>query len=563
MKGTLSVAAIRNAIAPFVALGISGCLSSQSNEPGAFVPDNADDIIVEGSVGDGPLANSDIVVRAKDGDVLARFQSDENGTYAVTISARSVDYPLLLEASGGIDLVTKQAPDFMMRSAVLNSGDSATANVNPHSTLAFEMARDLNGGIKADNLKKAQAIVVDSMNSGLTTIASSGPISTQVTTSNVAEIVKSSETLAEIVRRTRDALNASGYDIDGDQVIRELGSDLIDGAIEGNGGPRADDRTAAVAVIVSGQVMLEAMVNSLYVNGSDATEAMREAIAQVSPGTPDPTLDELAVTEGMITMAMVGLEAASAISSDPAIAQVMQAVGGIEPGTNASVVKVLMPSNFRGALNEALAMAASGDPTILETVNGVSRSGPADQPAVNRAPTISGSPRRTVTAEQTYEFMPTSSDLDGDSLTFEISGQPEWASFSESNGRLWGTPGANDAGTYSDITITVDDGQATNSVGPFSITVEPVPPVKVSIELNWTPPRENEDGSSLDDLDAYKIYWGTRTGSYPNSVRIDAPGISSYIIENLDPGTYHIVATAINRAGFESDFSNEIVRTAQ
>ena len=447
MKGTLSFAASRNAIAPIVALCISGCLSSQSNDQGAFVPDNADDIIVEGSVGDGPLANADIVVRARDGDVLAKFQSDANGTYAVTISARGVDYPLLLEASGGIDLVTRQAPDFMMRSAVLDSGDSATANVNPHSTLAFEMARDLNGGIKGDNLKKAQAIVVESMNSGLTSIVSSGPISTQVTTSNVAEIVKSSETLAEIIRRTRDALNAAGYETDGDQVIRELGSDLIDGVIEGNGGPRASDRTAAVAVVVSAQVMLESMSNSLHVNGSDATEAMRQAIAQVAPGAPDPTLDELVVTEEMISMAMVGLEAASTVSSDPSIAQVMQALGGIEPGTAASVIKVLLPSNFRSALNEALAVVAIGDSNLIESVNGVSRSGPSDQPAVNRAPTISGSPNKTVTAEDPYEFMPTSSDLDGDSLTFEISGKPDWASFSESNGRLWGTPGANDAGT--------------------------------------------------------------------------------------------------------------------
>ena len=51
-------------------------------------------------------------------------------------------------------------------------------------------------------------------------------------------------------------------------VIQALGSDLIDGVIEGNGGPRSDNRLAAITNIVAAQVLLEAMANELHVNGS-------------------------------------------------------------------------------------------------------------------------------------------------------------------------------------------------------------------------------------------------------------------------------------------------------
>ena len=62
-----------------------------------------------------------------------------------------------------------------------------------------------------------------------------------------------------------------------DAVIEALASDLIDKVIEGNGGPRADARVAAVANVATAQVILEAMNNELHVNGTDATDAMRRA----------------------------------------------------------------------------------------------------------------------------------------------------------------------------------------------------------------------------------------------------------------------------------------------
>src|SRR5690606_18679553 len=68
-----------------------------------------------------------------------------------------------------------------------------------------------------------------------------------------------------------------------------------------------------------------------------------------------------------------------------------------------------------------------------------------------------------------YSFTPTASDPDRDTLGFSIENRPSWATFSSSTGRLSGTPTS--SGTFSNIIITVSDGQATASLPPFSITV--------------------------------------------------------------------------------------------
>ena len=79
--------------------------------------------------------------------------------------------------------------------------------------------------------------------------------------------------------------------------------------------------------------------------------------------------------------------------------------------------------------------------------------------------------------------------------------------------------------------------------------------------LDWTPPTQNEDGSTLTDLAGYFIYYGESSGSYPNRIRIDNPSISTYVVENLLPRTYYIVATSFNSTGIESRYSGEAVKT--
>jgi hypothetical protein len=91
--------------------------------------------------------------------------------------------------------------------------------------------------------------------------------------------------------------------------------------------------------------------------------------------------------------------------------------------------------------------------------------------ALNSAPTITGTPFTTVAAGNAYAFQPTGADVDGDPLTYVIESMPSWAAFNTANGRLSGTPGAANVGTYARIVISVSDGRALTALPAFSITV--------------------------------------------------------------------------------------------
>lgn len=178
--------------------------------------------------------------------------------------------------------------------------------------------------------------------------------------------------------------------------------------------------------------------------------------------------------------------------------------------------------------------------------------------ATNSAPSISGTAPTAITVGGEYRFIPTASDADDDTLTFSVSGLPRWAEFDASTGQFSGAPESGDVGTYSNISISVTDGNASASLSQFSITVNAI--ANGSVTLSWTAPTENEDGSALTDLDGYCIYWGTTPGEYHEPVIIDNESVTTYVVENIPPGTYEFVATSFNQSGVESRYSSPVTK---
>ena len=82
-----------------------------------------------------------------------------------------------------------------------------------------------------------------------------------------------------------------------------------------------------------------------------------------------------------------------------------------------------------------------------------------------------------------------------------------------------------------------------------------------SATLSWNPPTSNTDGSPLLNLAAYRVYWGTAAGSYPNTVTLNNPGLATYVVEGLAPARWYFTVTAVNGAGVESSFSNVVSKT--
>jgi len=644
-------------------LVLGGCLEHETTDASTDAVENH----LTGSVGDGPVAGASMQVMSKDGSVLEQFVSDSFADYDAMVKTKGENYPLTIEADDGTDLVTNLAPELTLYACIGNPGKNTRQNVNLFSTLAVEIARDMSGGMTNSNCASAEQTAIQLFNAGLSSLKSTGPSSTKIDGSNVAEIVKASETLSEIAKRTRDYQQMFGHSSSANQVLSELGSDALDDVIDGRGGSGVDPRTAAIATIATVQAYLEAASNELRVNGADATDAMNAAIDQVTGGSMQETVGDQTVTTEMLTAVDIGMSAAYEVVPTQKVLDLWRATSGIQAGMEDTFVQTLLPDDYVATLDDVLMTVAGGSTATVNTVNDVVRAGgnalpptnpPTTPPPTNTAPTISGNPPASVTAGNQYSFTPTASDADNDTLTFSVSGLPGWASFDQNTGRLFGTPADTDAATYSNISITVSDGQASATLGPFSITVNaaaaPPPPTNTpptisgnpptqvnanspygftptandadndtltfsvsglpgwanfnqgtgrisgtpgdadvgtysniritvsdgqasatlgpfsitvqaislgSVTLNWTPPTENEDGTPLTDLAGYRIYWGTTPGVYPNSVTLNNPGLTSYVVDNLVPGTYQFVATSFNSAGTESAYSNPATRT--
>jgi len=171
-------------------------------------------------------------------------------------------------------------------------------------------------------------------------------------------------------------------------------------------------------------------------------------------------------------------------------------------------------------------------------------------------PSISGQPNGSVVVDTMYSFQPDALDPDGDTLSFSIVNKPAWANFNTVTGRLQGTPDSGDIGATEDIELSVTDGTAIDSLNPFSISVVAAAPA--SFTVSWTPPTKNDDGSPLNDLAGYKIYYGTVSGEYNEVIDVNSAGMTSYAIDGISPGTYFLVMTSVNSADVESAYSSEL-----
>lgn len=177
----------------------------------------------------------------------------------------------------------------------------------------------------------------------------------------------------------------------------------------------------------------------------------------------------------------------------------------------------------------------------------------------NGAPTISGSPSSNVVAGQAYSFQPAANDPNGDQLTFSAANVPSWATFNASTGRISGTPTAAQVGSYSNISITVSDGSTSASLPAFSITVNDIGTGTAT--LSWTAPTQNSDGTTLTNLAGFEVRYGRSASNLDQSVTLNNPSLSSYVVENLSTGTWYFAVVAVNSAGVTSSLSNTSNKT--
>jgi hypothetical protein len=174
-------------------------------------------------------------------------------------------------------------------------------------------------------------------------------------------------------------------------------------------------------------------------------------------------------------------------------------------------------------------------------------------------PSIQGSPGTTVAAGQSYSFQPVTAGSNGTGVTFSAANLPAWLALDAATGRLTGTPSASDIGTYTGVSITVSDNSGTATLGPFTITVSAMGSGTAS--LSWMPPSANSDGSALLDLSGFVVLYGSSPTELTQTISIDNPSVTTYVVENLTSGTWYFAVQAANSSGARSELSSVASKT--
>ena len=642
--------------------GSDGKTVVQQQPPVVPPPPDAVDNQLSGSVGDGPVVNGRIRIYDDRGNVAADLLSDATASYKGMVRVPNIRYPLVIEATGGTDLVTGGAPDFRMASVAMRPAPRTVGNINPHTTLIVETALRLGPGPTDNALASARTTVLQQLNFGLDRRLVGDPLTSPIVPANVAVMVKSSEAFGEMIRRTRDALIGTGV-ATGDAVVEALAADLADGVADGRGTAGANPRVAAVSHLVAAQVLLEALQNELRVGGVAATQAMDDAIRQIEPRATVFT-DGVGSPAAMLAQAVIALDAAFAFAGDPLIDSAAAVVRELPAGVLPQDVRGRLPEGIRAALQAAIDDAALAGDAGLELVNHSVRKAEASTPGVAhvsfdaasysvvegqqlqvtiRRDTSSGAATvtwrtRAGTARGGEDFRghsgKTISFADGesaktvtvDTLADDVEEDDEVfrLELNDATGAELGSPSSvevtlvnaaatghyppellsavADGGSYIltwrhpqhppgggyDVIVDGSRGGAarwtmatTMTVGPLDATVPHCfavdalypedqtarrsnelcvdpggPPTgDGTATLSWTPPTERTDGTALDNLAGYIVYYGIDETRLDQVVVIDNPGLTRFVVENLGQATWYFGIKAYDADGRRSALS--------
>lgn len=326
-------------------------------------------VVFGGSIGDGPVTGANVTVLSARGDTLGVITSDRNAAYQARITPEAGDYPIQLIVNGGTDLVTGRQPDFQMESFKAYPRDTVV-NVNPFSTLVSQVARRLPGGLNNSNINTAKSLVMGRLTFGLDRSSLPDPITSPLTTGNVAKLVKASEALGEAIRRTRDRMNASGAQINGNSVVRALAADMVDGHPDGLGASGTNAKLTAVFNVVTAQVLVETLSNNLRVNGVIATNIIDQSILSTYPGISSSQLTgSVRVTHNALSELRTAIAAVRALDNSAAVANISTVVGGLYAGATPGAVANVLPASSTNGLTNAVNAIPFASSAKISSVN--------------------------------------------------------------------------------------------------------------------------------------------------------------------------------------------------
>ena len=98
-------------------------------------------------------------------------------------------------------------------------------------------------------------------------------------------------------------------------------------------------------------------------------------------------------------------------------------------------------------------------------------------------------------------------------------------------------------------------GSGGNAVAMTSVSIR-------QAKLSWTAPTKNTDGTAA-SLSGYKIYYGTASKNYSQSVSVNGASNLTSTITLSGSGTWYFAIAAVDTKGVESAKSNEVSKVVQ
>lgn len=96
---------------------------------------------------------------------------------------------------------------------------------------------------------------------------------------------------------------------------------------------------------------------------------------------------------------------------------------------------------------------------------------------------------------------------------------------------------------------------------PTPTPVPPPTPQTYVAKVSWDPVTTKTDGSILSDLAGYRVYYSPKSCNDSMAEHVSVPGTITAVTINVTSGTWYFCATAVDAAGLESAFSDEVSKT--
>lgn len=82
-----------------------------------------------------------------------------------------------------------------------------------------------------------------------------------------------------------------------------------------------------------------------------------------------------------------------------------------------------------------------------------------------------------------------------------------------------------------------------------------------SVDVTWTAPTTNTNGTALTNLAGYTIHYGTSRSALIQSVNVQNAGATDYVVQGLTGGTWYFAVTSYTNSGLQSNYSTVVSTT--